>query len=126
MLVIHRPFLGLDKRSVKKIATVLKDFVVRRGVAQDSSSFYSRRPRTCIVSGITPDGLEVADKIYRVTKRGADEVSIHVAHDTLRQEQVFDGHIDLQSEMSGVLSGADSASACRYKAAMTVERTSSV
>eukprot|EP00435_Cladocopium_sp_Y103_P050646 s1218_g15.t1 len=69
VLVIHRPFLGLDKRSVKKISTVLKDFVVRRGIAQDSSSFLSRRPRTCIVSGITPDGLEVADKIYRVTKR---------------------------------------------------------
>ena len=27
-----------------------------------------------------------ADKIYRVTKRGADEVSIHVAHETLHQE----------------------------------------
>ena len=47
-------------------------------------------------------------------------------HSSQLQEQVFDGHIDLQSEMSGVLSGADSASACRYKAAMTVERTSSV
>lgn len=126
VLVIHRPFLGLDKRSVKKIATVLKDFVVRRGVAQDSSSFLSRRPRTCIVSGITPDGLEVADKIYRVTKRGADEVSIHVAHETLHQEHVFDGHIELQSEMSGVLSGTDAASAWRYNAATTVERTSSI
>jgi hypothetical protein len=30
--------------------------------------------------------LQVADKIYRVTKRGADEVSIHVAHETLHQE----------------------------------------
>jgi len=32
--------------------------VVFRFQREDSSSFLSRRPRTCIVSGITPDGLE--------------------------------------------------------------------
>ncbi|CAL1135132.1 unnamed protein product [Cladocopium goreaui] len=118
----YRLLLELKPSSVTQFETK----VVRRGVAQDSSSFLSRRPRTCIVSGITPDGLEVADKIYRVTKRGADEVSIHVAHETLHQEHVFDGHIELQSEMSGVLSGTDAASAWRYNAATTVERTSSI
>ena len=42
------------------------------------------------------------------------------------QEHVFNGHIELQSEMSGVLSGTDAASAWRYNAATTVERTSSI
>ena len=41
----------------------------------------------CVMSSFCVSLIwQVADKIYRVTKRGADEVSIHVAHDTLRQE----------------------------------------
>ena len=92
VLVIHRPFLGLDQQSTKKVSAVLKDFVIHRGVAQDSSAFFSRRPRTCIVSSITPEGLEVADKIYKVTKNGAKEVTFDLARTTLYQEKVFNGH----------------------------------
>ena len=50
------------------------------------SSFRSRRPRTCIISTMTPIGLEEADKIYRVSQHGADEVDFHAAKSTLVQD----------------------------------------
>jgi len=92
VLIIHRPFIALDERSAANVGKVLKEFVSNRGVIQDEASFRQRRPRTCILSTMIPYNLEAADKIYRVTKYGADEVSAKEATETLKQAHVFNGH----------------------------------
>eukprot|EP00439_Symbiodinium_sp_Y106_P087198 s3_g41.t1 len=83
-------------------AVIANPDVSNRGVIQDrkageepkpdEASFRQRRPRTCILSTMIPYNLEAADKIYRVTKYGADEVSAKEATETLKQAHVFNGH----------------------------------
>eukprot|EP00747_Dinoflagellata_sp_TGD_P083539 gnl/TRDRNA2_/TRDRNA2_162161_c0_seq2.p1 gnl/TRDRNA2_/TRDRNA2_162161_c0~~gnl/TRDRNA2_/TRDRNA2_162161_c0_seq2.p1 ORF type:complete len:306 (-),score=14.52 gnl/TRDRNA2_/TRDRNA2_162161_c0_seq2:115-1032(-) len=68
MLIIHKPTAGFAEGQAHLILGLLRAFVDKRGVEQDESRWYMRRPRTCIMSGMRTASVELSDQIYRVSR----------------------------------------------------------
>merc|ERR1712072_313060 len=70
ILCIHKPALYLNERLGDNMYTQLKDFVQHRGLCLDKSTFYARRPRTCILSArrVAGTAQKVSDAVFYVSK----------------------------------------------------------
>jgi ABC-type uncharacterized transport system fused permease/ATPase subunit len=69
VLCIHKPTLFLNSEMADIMYTVLKEFVDNRGLEQDPSTFWQRRPRTCILTARRIDGIgaKLADAVFYVS-----------------------------------------------------------
>ena len=54
----HRLYHQQNPRKFHDLQILEMDWPLKASKREDSSAFFSRRPRTCIVSSITPEGLE--------------------------------------------------------------------
>lgn len=66
VLVLQKPFVYLNKTSTNTVISLLRHFVDDRGVGQDPKKFWTRRPRTCFMSGHVHDGCNMVDAIFEV------------------------------------------------------------
>lgn len=79
LICIHKPTELLDRQQAKIIFNLLREFVNKRGIAQDSSSRWSTsRPRTCIFTSSKQYGLRMADRAYLVTRERGVEPLAHL------------------------------------------------
>eukprot|EP00931_Biecheleriopsis_adriatica_P046606 TRINITY_DN26785_c0_g1_i2.p1 TRINITY_DN26785_c0_g1~~TRINITY_DN26785_c0_g1_i2.p1 ORF type:complete len:946 (+),score=170.58 TRINITY_DN26785_c0_g1_i2:30-2867(+) len=79
VLILHKPTLFLNNQLADNMYAVLKEFVEKRGLEKPASSFYQRRPRTCLVTArrVAGAGARMADAVYRVThERGLELISV--------------------------------------------------
>jgi len=74
---MHKPSLVFDELDSETILQVLRDFVTYKGIEQDASTSYLRRPRTCIVTVEKTVGVDLADRIFCVVNvaDGIKEIS---------------------------------------------------
>jgi len=79
LLIMHRPMFLFDDRTADEVAAVFKQFVQERGIMQDPSRFHSRRPRTCVFSSSSRQGLAASHKIYEVSLQGVREMKLEDA-----------------------------------------------
>lgn len=94
LLVIHRPCSGLSDAVKSKVMTLLREFVVERGLGLDPSTWHQRTPRTCIMSTVRWGGVaRHCDAIFFVDPiRGISEMS----HASLAEK------VTLRHSLSGV------------------------
>jgi ABC-type branched-subunit amino acid transport system ATPase component len=64
VLCVHKPSMGLGPNTVPVVFRMLRTFVRHKGVEQDLSRVFFRRPRTCIISFTTEVDLSYADEIH--------------------------------------------------------------
>jgi len=67
ILVVHKPTVFFDDATARNMFRCLNDFIIQRGLCMDPATVDHRRPRTCIITTARPQGVEVADVIFRVT-----------------------------------------------------------
>jgi len=74
LLVMHKPTSVFDEKTSFSILSMLREFVDCRGVeagplyGEDPQAFHRRRPRTCIITSSKQQGIEIADKVFHVSK----------------------------------------------------------
>eukprot|EP00747_Dinoflagellata_sp_TGD_P187824 gnl/TRDRNA2_/TRDRNA2_4588_c1_seq1.p1 gnl/TRDRNA2_/TRDRNA2_4588_c1~~gnl/TRDRNA2_/TRDRNA2_4588_c1_seq1.p1 ORF type:complete len:255 (+),score=36.01 gnl/TRDRNA2_/TRDRNA2_4588_c1_seq1:61-765(+) len=68
VLILHRPTASFDRVHSESILGQLREFVDKKGILQDESMWYMRRPRTCIMSGARELSVALSDHIYLVSK----------------------------------------------------------
>lgn len=66
VLCIHRPTMGFSDQASENVMNLLREFVEKKGVLQDTATFDSRRPRTCIITSSKIVGVQGADEVYKV------------------------------------------------------------
>jgi len=66
ILILHKPTLPFDEVMSDLVLKVLKEFVDLKGIGQDPSTWYMRRPRTCVYSTMEPADLIYADLVYHL------------------------------------------------------------
>eukprot|EP00746_Dinoflagellata_sp_MGD_P157974 gnl/MRDRNA2_/MRDRNA2_86357_c0_seq1.p1 gnl/MRDRNA2_/MRDRNA2_86357_c0~~gnl/MRDRNA2_/MRDRNA2_86357_c0_seq1.p1 ORF type:complete len:1049 (-),score=171.30 gnl/MRDRNA2_/MRDRNA2_86357_c0_seq1:95-3241(-) len=68
VLCLHRPTRAFDRGMPEFMNTlnVLREFVDQRGVEQDPSTLYHRRPRSCIVTAGRAANVGVFDAVFQV------------------------------------------------------------
>jgi len=66
VMCVHRPTMGCSKKASQRIMSLLEEFVRKRGVEQDEGMTQTRRPRTCIFTGTTHEGLLEDHHVDRV------------------------------------------------------------
>merc|ERR1711871_920487 len=69
ILCIHKPTLPFDSPGVKKVIMMLGRFVREKGVWQDDSERWFRRPRTCFFTASRREGIDLADQVLAVNKK---------------------------------------------------------
>lgn len=79
VLAMHRPMFLFDDQTADAVAALFKRFVQERGIRQDPTRFHSRRPRTCVFSCTSRQGLHACHKIYEVSLQGVREMKLEDA-----------------------------------------------
>jgi len=75
VMCIHKPVQVFDSVHARKILSLLKEFVINKGIEQQTTQEHYRRPRTCISTSSTMLGVELADIVYHVShKEGIQEI----------------------------------------------------
>jgi len=74
VLVVHHPTLGMDKQLKEDVLSLLKKFVNEKGLLQDVHKSFTRRPRTCIISGFHMGSVLTADHVFLVKDHEVSEV----------------------------------------------------
>merc|ERR1712176_551297 len=70
ILCIHKPTAFFDEVRSRRIFKILHEFVEDKGMMQDSKTWCTRRPRTCIVTSSKICGVQMSDCIFHVSARG--------------------------------------------------------
>lgn len=69
VLCIHKPILSFDPAIGQRILGLFADYVHQKGLAQDPSKAYLRRPRTCIATVAKMNSVQAADQVYHVSAK---------------------------------------------------------
>jgi len=64
VLCIHKPSMGLGPNTVPVVFNMLRTFVRAKGVVQDPSRYFFRRPKTCIFTFTSEVDLQYADEVH--------------------------------------------------------------
>lgn len=75
VLLIHKPIAFATAHEAHTIMELLREFVDKRGVENDTETKYFRRPRTCIISLAKPFCMNLVDKVVSMRERGIKELS---------------------------------------------------
>lgn len=75
VLCVHKPTQAYDDTTATLVVRILRQFVERKGIEEEQSAWHRRRPRTCVMTGSKPCGLDLCDHVIHVTEQGYDCVS---------------------------------------------------
>eukprot|EP00747_Dinoflagellata_sp_TGD_P225667 gnl/TRDRNA2_/TRDRNA2_99378_c4_seq1.p1 gnl/TRDRNA2_/TRDRNA2_99378_c4~~gnl/TRDRNA2_/TRDRNA2_99378_c4_seq1.p1 ORF type:complete len:393 (+),score=47.37 gnl/TRDRNA2_/TRDRNA2_99378_c4_seq1:2-1180(+) len=85
VLCAHKPTMFFDEDTGRKVMKVMRGYVDNKGVAQDASTKYRRRPRTSIMTCERLLAVELSDKVFVISReKGLKTVDKHeITHDML-------------------------------------------
>lgn len=74
VLVVHKPTQPFDDTTCDVIMGLFREYVVNKGIEQDQAMWWSRRPRTCIVTSSKAAGISQCDHIVHVSAKAGYEI----------------------------------------------------
>lgn len=74
VLVMHKPTQPFDDVTCELIMGLFKEYVVNKGIEQDPSMWWCRRPRTCIVTSSKAAGINQCDHVVHVSAKAGYEI----------------------------------------------------
>jgi len=95
LLIMHKPLTQFHSVDVQRVLEVFRTYVDLRGLEQPVQTRQQRRPRTCIMSLASLEGVEFFDLVLRIGDGSVQEVNI-------------DGVEDLQHKTKKIIHQLDS------------------
>eukprot|EP00747_Dinoflagellata_sp_TGD_P123274 gnl/TRDRNA2_/TRDRNA2_173788_c2_seq1.p1 gnl/TRDRNA2_/TRDRNA2_173788_c2~~gnl/TRDRNA2_/TRDRNA2_173788_c2_seq1.p1 ORF type:complete len:232 (-),score=30.50 gnl/TRDRNA2_/TRDRNA2_173788_c2_seq1:62-712(-) len=68
LMCIHKPTMAFNEKVTTNVLTLLREFVDNKGAAQNKATRHQRRPRTLLMTSSKFLGVDVADKVFCVTR----------------------------------------------------------
>jgi len=69
VLCIHKPTQVLDHGLTLQVMNCIIEFVRKRGLLQDDSTMFNRRPRTCVFTSCKWENVQHADNVVHVSQQ---------------------------------------------------------
>lgn len=70
ILCVHYPGMCFDEAATGMVMKILREFVEEKGLVQSQAKKHQRRPRTCIITSSSTEGLDAAHRVYHVSLAG--------------------------------------------------------
>eukprot|EP00747_Dinoflagellata_sp_TGD_P041292 gnl/TRDRNA2_/TRDRNA2_141396_c0_seq1.p1 gnl/TRDRNA2_/TRDRNA2_141396_c0~~gnl/TRDRNA2_/TRDRNA2_141396_c0_seq1.p1 ORF type:complete len:143 (-),score=10.37 gnl/TRDRNA2_/TRDRNA2_141396_c0_seq1:103-531(-) len=83
LMCIHKPTCQFGESTSHMVLSLLREFVVRKGLEQDEKAFAHRRCRTCIFTAQDLRDISEADTVVMVTTEGmryVDDINTITSH----------------------------------------------
>lgn len=74
VLIIHKPTLVFDDDLGEHTFDVLREFVDEKCLVMDPAMWSHRRPRTCVATTVHAKGIQIADKVFEVSRDQVREI----------------------------------------------------
>lgn len=77
VLIVHKPLSNFNGVDMERVLAVLREFVDLRGFESPPGDRRGRRPRTCIMSFSSLEGVDVPDLVLQVKNMSVQTVDMH-------------------------------------------------
>jgi ABC-type multidrug transport system fused ATPase/permease subunit len=79
VLVVHKPTSVFDDPTAQNTIDCLQEFVKQKGLLMNPKMISFRRPRTCIMTTTRPQGMQAANRIFKIQHEGVKELSYPIS-----------------------------------------------
>jgi len=98
VLVVHKPLTHFNGTDMECVLEMLREFVDMRGLETPVEMRRCRRPRTCIMSMASLDGIDIPDLVLQVKDNKVEEVNMTVIAELEHRSRELRDRVDINGD----------------------------